>query len=121
MFLIWISEEYHVAQVWVIFDLPSQFGPFPHPLAYIHWYRPFSSFDQATGMYQVALSTCQHAPNSEVISIDQIWQACLLTPQFGSASVPASWTSGDTLDLANKCYLDKYLDLHLFEYNEQYD
>ncbi|KAG1852291.1 hypothetical protein DFJ58DRAFT_612482, partial [Suillus subalutaceus] len=29
-----------VGEVMVIFDLPSHFGHFPHPLAYIHWFRP---------------------------------------------------------------------------------
>ena len=72
-----------------------------------------------TDMYQIVPSTCHNTLNSEVINVDQIRQACLLSPQFGSASVPVSWTTGDALDLASKFYLDRYLDLHLFEEYEQ--
>jgi len=118
--LIWVFEESRAARVRVIFRLPSRFGSFPHPLAYVHWYRPLSTIDQATGMYYITQSTRRQAPHSEVVSIDRIWRACLLIPHFGSTAVPASWMSENTLDLAAKFYLDKYLDLHLFEHHEQH-
>jgi hypothetical protein len=99
----------------VLFKLPSQFGSFPHPLAYVHWYRPLTNLDPATRMYRVTPSTCNNLPNSEVISVDMLWQSCLLIPQFGSAAVPVSWTNKDILDCTSKFFLDKYLDLRLFE------
>ena len=70
-------------------------------------------------MYHIQPSTRQNHPNSEVISIDQIWQACHLAPQFASAPVPVSWFKGDPLDLASKFYLNKYIDFYLFEEYEQ--
>jgi len=47
--------------------------------------------------------------------VDTIWQGCLLSPVFGSSPVAKSWITGDVLDIAPKFYLDKYLDLQLFE------
>ena len=108
-----------VARVRVLFDLPPQFGVFPHPLVYVHWYRPLTTLDPATAMYHVTPSTRHNLPNSEVISVDKIWQGCVLIPQFGSTSVPVSWTTGNVLDLASKFYLDKYLDPHIFQEYEE--
>ena len=59
--------------------------------------------------------------NPEVISIDRIWRGCTLIPQFGSTSVPVSWTRGDldVLDLASKYYLGRHLDPQFFDEYEQ--
>jgi hypothetical protein len=70
-------------------------------------------------MYQLLLSTRRNAPNSAVIPINQIVQGCFLAPQFGSASISATWTKGDVLDLTDKFYLNKYLDPRIFELYEQ--
>ncbi|KAI9437093.1 hypothetical protein F5148DRAFT_1278501 [Russula earlei] len=59
-------------------------GAFPHPLAYIHWFRPFTNVDPTTHMHQVILSTRNHMPYSEVISVKRIWRSCVLIPQFSS-------------------------------------
>ncbi|KAG1788448.1 uncharacterized protein HD556DRAFT_1312038 [Suillus plorans] len=34
-----------VGEIKAIFTLPSCFGTFPHPLLYIHWFRPLQTFD----------------------------------------------------------------------------
>ncbi|KAI9511425.1 hypothetical protein F5148DRAFT_965226, partial [Russula earlei] len=47
----------HLAWVQVIFELPKHLGAFHHPLAYIHWFYPFTNVDPATCMHQVILST----------------------------------------------------------------
>ncbi|KAI0283817.1 hypothetical protein BC826DRAFT_1093774 [Russula brevipes] len=107
------------ARVHVIFELPQHLGMYPHPLAYVHWYRPFTRLDPVTGMYEISPSTHNNLPNTEVISVDQICRGCLLIPHFSSASVPTSWMSGDVLDLASKFYLSQYLDLHLFQIYEE--
>jgi hypothetical protein len=113
-------EGLRVARVRVIFQLPPHIGTFLHPLAYVHWYTPLTTLDPATAMYQITPSTRNHLPNSEVISVDRIWRGCALIPQFGSASVPVSWTRGDPLDLAPKYYLGRHLDNHLFrEYEKE--
>jgi hypothetical protein len=80
------------AQIRVIFELPAQYGRFPHPLAYIEWYRPFSSRDPTTGFFKVARSTRNHVRHSEVISVTKILQSCHLAPKYGSTSVDHSWT-----------------------------
>ncbi|KAI9438407.1 hypothetical protein F5148DRAFT_960487, partial [Russula earlei] len=46
-----------LARIHVIFKLPKHLGAFPHPLAYIHWFRPFTNMDPTTHMHQVVLST----------------------------------------------------------------
>ncbi|KAJ6544929.1 hypothetical protein B0H10DRAFT_1695855, partial [Mycena sp. CBHHK59/15] len=48
------------AQIRVIFNLPSQFGTFPHPLAYIEWFTPLSRPDPVSGMYTTHRSTRFH-------------------------------------------------------------
>ncbi|KAI0276872.1 hypothetical protein BGY98DRAFT_888909, partial [Russula aff. rugulosa BPL654] len=45
------------AQIHVIFTLPPQYGTFSHPLAYIEWFRPFTTIDENIGMYKVVRST----------------------------------------------------------------
>jgi hypothetical protein len=50
-----------VAQVHLFFDLPSHFGPFPHPLAYIEWFTPLGRPDASTGLYSISRST-RHNP-----------------------------------------------------------
>ncbi|KAI9571543.1 hypothetical protein HD554DRAFT_203918 [Boletus coccyginus] len=30
----------HVAEVQVIFRLPPHLGLYPHPLTYVHWFKP---------------------------------------------------------------------------------
>ena len=64
------SQGTHVARVRVIFDLPPQFGPFPHPLAYVEWFTPLRNKrpDLKVGLYQVAPSTQQWRPNAAIVS-----------------------------------------------------
>ncbi|KAH9986038.1 hypothetical protein BJV77DRAFT_928185, partial [Russula vinacea] len=45
------------AQIHVIFLLPSHYGSFPHPLAYIEWFWPFSTIDETVGMHKIIQST----------------------------------------------------------------
>ncbi|KAI9449079.1 hypothetical protein F5148DRAFT_1278023 [Russula earlei] len=73
-----------LAQIHVIFELPKHLGAYPDPLAYIHWFHPFTNVDPATHMHQVVLSTRNHMPYLEVISMKLIWQSCVLIPQFSS-------------------------------------
>ena len=46
-----------VSQVRVIFSLPSEYGSFTHPLAYVEWFTLFHSPVADLGMYQVSRST----------------------------------------------------------------
>ena len=48
-----------VTQVRLLFDVPPQFGAFPHPLAYIEWFTRLGSPDPNTGLHSVTRSMCQ--------------------------------------------------------------
>ena len=96
------------AQIRVIFTLPSQYGSFSHPLAYIEWFRPFTAIDEAVGMYKVVRSTRNRARHSAVVGVNQILQACHLAPKFGSAPVDCSWTHLNVLEKATEFFLNHY-------------
>jgi hypothetical protein len=105
-----------VAEIRVIFTLPSHLGNFPHPLAYVHWFTPIHVWDDAIGMYRVGRSTRNHRPHAAVVSFEHIVQSCHLVPRFGSSPVPRSWLNGQVLDLASDFYLNRYINFYLFEY-----
>lgn len=107
----YVCPDLTVACVQVIFNLPKHLGTFPHPLAYVHWYRPLNKVDPITSMYPITPATCQRQPYAQVISIDQFYQGCMLIPQSNSKDMPASWENGEVLDLASKFFLNKYTDI----------
>ena len=104
-----------VAEIRVIFKLPTQFGQFSQPLAYVHWFKPFRAWDTQLGMFKLSRSTRQRRPNAAIIPINQIVQTCHLLPNFGSGDVPRDWFSGNVLNLSSSFFFNRYLDLHLFE------
>jgi len=105
-----------IAQIRAIFTLPAQYGTFPHPLAYIEWFRPFTTRDKAIGLYKVARSTRNHIRHSEVISVNNILQACHLAPKYGSTPVDNSRNYLDRLETDADTFLfNHYNNLHLFE------
>ncbi|KAI9508595.1 hypothetical protein F5148DRAFT_1275676 [Russula earlei] len=82
-----------LAQIHVIFELPKHLGAFPHPLAYIHWFRPFTNVDPTTHMHQ-----------------------------FSSNRVPLSWTrEGHHIQAIPKYYLGRHLDRNMFQMYEEND
>ena len=96
-----------VAEIQVIFALPSHFGSFPHPLAYVHWFTPIHVWDDTIGMYRMGRSTRNHRPHAAIVSIEHILQSCHLLPCFGPAPLPRSWFNHDhrVLDMAPDFYL----------------
>jgi hypothetical protein len=104
-----------VAQIRVIFTLPSQYGTYPHPLAYIEWFRPFNTWDKTVGMYKLARSTRNRVRHSAVVGVNEILQACHLAPKYGPSLVGHSWTHLTALELASEFYLNHYNNFHLFE------
>ena len=105
----------HAAQIHVIFTLPSHYGSFSHPLAYIEWFRPFSTIDEAIRMYKVAQSTRNQQQHPAIVGANEILQACHLAPKYGSAPVDCSWTHLNTLEKSNEFFLNHYNNFHLFE------
>jgi hypothetical protein len=103
------------AQIHAIFSLPPQYGTFAHPLAYVEWFRPFSTIDGTVGMHKVVRSTRNRARHSAVVSVSDILQACHLAPKYGPAPVDRSWTHLNVLEKSNEFYLNHYHNFHLFE------
>ncbi|KAG1867160.1 hypothetical protein DFJ58DRAFT_714433 [Suillus subalutaceus] len=71
-----------VGEVMVIFDLPSRFGHFPHPLAYIHWFRPLQAFDDNLQFFRLMRSSRQRGPNAAILPVNRILRPCHLVPRF---------------------------------------
>ena len=103
-----------VAQVRLIFNLPEQFGLFPHPLAYIEWFTPLGSFDANTGLYSITRSTRQGQRNAEVISVDRIIRGCHLMARCGQ-KILSSWSTDNILEQTSIHYLvNPYINVDSF-------
>lgn len=80
----------HVVQIWVIFMLPTQYGTYSHPLAYIKWFWPFSVIDKTISMYKAMWSTCNQTRHTAIIRVNKILQPCYLVSKYGSTPVDTS-------------------------------
>ncbi|KDQ54674.1 hypothetical protein JAAARDRAFT_135540 [Jaapia argillacea MUCL 33604] len=106
-------EGLRVAQVRAIFQLPPQFGHFPHPLAYVEWFTPFHKPDPATGMIILSRSTRDRRQNAAVVSVDRIIRSCHLMGK-STGKIDPRWTTNNTLEVAAKFYFNRYLSVDLF-------
>ncbi|KAJ7022385.1 hypothetical protein C8F04DRAFT_1213584 [Mycena alexandri] len=85
--LIWIAlssalfSGLRVAQVKVIFQVPSHYPGKPGPLAYIEWFTPLRRPDDTDGYYHLSRSSRQHGPYAEIIPVDRIVRSAMLIPQ----------------------------------------
>ncbi|KAI6020400.1 hypothetical protein BKA83DRAFT_4464679 [Pisolithus microcarpus] len=105
----------HIAEIHIIFKLPVHLGNCPHPLAYIHWFKPLTHFDRSVGMFRATRSTQQCLPNTSIIPIHCLVQPCHLIPRFPNAAVDPHWTQGHAMTDANIFYLNKYIDFSIFD------
>ncbi|KAJ6625726.1 hypothetical protein B0H10DRAFT_2174006 [Mycena sp. CBHHK59/15] len=101
------------AQIRVIFNLPSQFGTFPHPLAYIEWFTPLSRPDPVSGMYTTHRSTRFHRRNAAVVSVSQLVRGCHLMGKCG-LTIDRTWTSDNVLDTAAMFFVNPYIHVDTF-------
>jgi len=112
-----------VAQVRLIFNLPQEFGSTLHPLAYVHWYTPFRTFNEDLKMFQITRSTRNHRQRASIIPVTQIVRSCHLIPNFGRAVI-TTWDSHSALDEAPSFFVNPYLrhhDFYLFRHlTDQY-
>ncbi|KAG1906491.1 uncharacterized protein F5891DRAFT_941482 [Suillus fuscotomentosus] len=108
-----------LAQIHAIFKLPSQYGEFPHPLAYIEWFRPLCEPEAATRLYRVAQSTRNQQRFAAVVSVQDLLQGGHLFPRFGSGKVDVSWINSDVLELADEFYVNPYINFYLFDTMER--
>jgi hypothetical protein len=103
-----------VAQVRLLFNLPPQFGRFPHPLAYIEWFTNLGSPDLNTGLHSVTRSTRHGKRNAEVVSVDRIVRGCHLMPRFGQA-INSTWTTDNILEQSSLHYfVNPYINIETF-------
>ena len=104
-----------VAEVWAVFRLPSHLGNYPQPLAYVHWFKPLQTLDINVRMFCVSRSTRLQCPNAKVIPVHRITQHFHLIPRFARGAVHPHWVHGHALAKAQQFYLNRYIDLHMFE------
>ena len=67
-----------VGQIHVIFNLPPQFGLYPHPLAYVEWFTPLGTKDKVSELQSNSCSTRALCRNAEIISAMCLVRACHL-------------------------------------------
>jgi len=103
------------AQVRIIFALPSHIGHFPHPLVYLRWFRQFRSPSPLTGFHQISYSTRNGHFNAEIVSAKKVIRGCHLIPRFAAEPVDPSWITGSVIDLPIEFFLNRYIDLFLFD------
>ncbi|KAJ6473973.1 Zn-finger domain-containing protein [Mycena vitilis] len=101
------------AQIRVIFNLPSQFGIFPHPLAYIEWFTPLNHPDPVSGMYTTHRSTRLHRRNAAVVSVETLVRACHLMGKCGT-TIDHTWTSDNVLEKATIFHINPYIHVDTF-------
>ena len=101
-----------VAQVHVIFQLPSEYG-FETPLAYVEWYTPLQLYSPSLRMYQVSRSSWSRYQCASIIPVTQIIQSCHLIPKF-STKIGYTWDSENVLDFTDVYYLNPDLQIHDF-------
>ena len=111
-----MSPELRAAQIILIFNLPSEFGECPTPLAYVRWFRRFSPVtDQRLGMYKTSVSA--PAKGYAIIPITSIVRSCHLLPVFED-QFDETGTDND-VDERSHFFLNPYLrhiDFFLFRF-----
>ena len=103
-----------VAEVRVIFKLPTHLGNCPQPLAYVHWFK-LQTFDDNVKMFRASRSTRQRRPHAEIIPVDRIVQHCHLFPRFPRGAVHPHWMHGRALSDVQHFYLNQHIDFRIFE------
>jgi hypothetical protein len=97
-----------VAQIRAIFDLPPQFGPFPHPIAYLEWFTPLGNSDPLIGMHTVTRSTHRLRKNAAILPVTHIVRGCHLIGKCG-CQIEGSWTTDNVLDQNTPFFVNHYI------------
>nr|GAT52131.1 predicted protein [Mycena chlorophos] len=95
-------------RVRAIFMLPSEYGVFSTPLAYVEWYRPLTSRDETLGMFKITAATRQNQRHASIIPVSYINRSCHLIPKYPRL-IPLGITSENALDKVKEFYLNPYL------------
>jgi hypothetical protein len=67
-----IFVSLRVGQIRVIFNLPPQFGLYPHPLAYVEWFTSLGTKDKGSDLQSISHSTRTLCRNAEIISVTDV-------------------------------------------------
>ena len=103
-----------VAQLRVIFELPPQFGSYPHPLAYLEWFTSLGNPDPLTGMHTVTRSTRQSRRNATIVPVTQIARGCHLIAKSGK-EISLAWTMDNVLEQQGTYYyVNPYVHVDMF-------
>ena len=97
-----------VSQVHIIFLLPSKYGSFTHPLAYVEWFTLFHSPVIDLRMYQVSRSTQSSCHHASIIPVTQIEHSIHLIPKFGRV-MNITLSVDDVLELCKTVYVNPYV------------
>ena len=105
-----------VAQLRVIFQFVEHPQFVDKHLAYIEWFNPLQSVDQATGMYQISRSMRAGERLTTVVFLDDIVESCHLIPKLGQ-SIDHSITAENALESPDvtQFFVNSYLRHHAFE------
>ncbi|KAI0069540.1 hypothetical protein K474DRAFT_1687710 [Panus rudis PR-1116 ss-1] len=113
-------QDYRVAQIRVIFELPSKIlamfrgTPPPQYLAYVEWFTDFPSNPHPDhGLYRIKRMIQNGARMSSIIPLGNIRRSVHLFPRFGAVA-PASWTHHNVLEECTTFYVNAFSDRHAF-------
>ena len=114
-------KGYQIAQVNVIFSLPTNVGLFapdvyvPPYLAYVEWFTAFESDAEDDHLlYDVERAVDDNnQPYASVIPLDNISRSIHLFPQF-NFPVSRDWTSETVLNDCDRFYVNSFTDRHTF-------
>jgi hypothetical protein len=112
-------EGLRIAQVRVLFDLPSHFLPgsstpsTPTRLASVEWFKPFHHRDPLTGMFRLSRATQSGLPVTEIVPIDRIVGSAHLMPRFGT-NIDRRWSHYLVLEQCRSFLLNDWITPHVF-------
>ena len=102
-----------VGQVHAIFNIPPQFGHYPHPPVYVEWFTPLGTKDKASGLQSLSRSTRALRRNAEIISITRLIRACQLVGRCGR-KINERWKADNVLEEAEAFWFNRYIHLDMF-------
>ena len=112
----------HIAQVWVIFQLPNTAIPkvfppettVPTHLAYVEWFSALSNTSDPQHMlHKVSWLTWRGCQCASIIPVDSILGSVHLIPQFRCV-IPPEWNSFTVLEQCASFYVNPFNDIDTY-------